>query len=379
MNRKILAITLVCSLFLSGCFNYKDINKILLVTAIGIDIDENKHPIIYTECFIPKRAGGADLASEEQVIFKGKGKTVFEAIRNINLSSSYKLNYTQNKAIIFSERAADYGIDNFIDLLDRDQEFLMRQFMFVCKGDFEKLLRTKLKEEAFLGIFLPDLVANQALTSKASKLKFDEFLVRRKLGSNVNVINLIKRREDTPDPRISIEGLAVIQDDKLVGQLTTDEGKYFNFFQNTLKSTDIEVTNPEHMDKLVTLEIFKSKSKTNISYDGNTIDLYKTINIRTIFAESQKSIHLSDNEERKKISQYAESNVEEGCKRLYKKYAKMNIDLFNVQNEFQRKYPTAKVNNVLNLLNVNIDANVTIDNSSDTTNFDKHSKPSFSK
>ncbi len=118
-------------------------------------------------------------------IQRNRGGYYFEAIRNINLGSSYKLNYSQNKAIIFSERAAKYGLDNFIDLLDRDQEFLMRQYMFVCADDLLDVLDTKIAEEKFVGVFLSDLILNYQIQSKGSKLRFDEYLVNRRLGNRV--------------------------------------------------------------------------------------------------------------------------------------------------------------------------------------------------
>lgn len=51
MKKIILIMILALIIFLSGCFNYNDINKVIFVTAIGIDIDEKNRPIVYAEVF----------------------------------------------------------------------------------------------------------------------------------------------------------------------------------------------------------------------------------------------------------------------------------------------------------------------------------------
>lgn len=130
---------LVVALLLTGCFNYADINWIVFVTSIGIDIDENNKTILYAEAFTGLRGDGGT-ESEGRIVFRSTGDTIFEAIRNLHLSSSLRLNFTQNKAIIFSEKAAKYGLDNFLDTLIRNEELLVRQFIYVSKMDLEDIV-----------------------------------------------------------------------------------------------------------------------------------------------------------------------------------------------------------------------------------------------
>ncbi len=369
MKKNLLIMILTLTLFLSGCYNYKDINKMIFVTAIGIDIDEKNNPVVYAEAFLTNRTATEDKGTEEKTVFKGTGDTIFEAVRNINLSTSYKLNYTQNKAIIFSERAAKYGLDNFIDILDRDQEFLMRQYMFVCADDLIDVLKTQVAEENFVGIFLSDLILNYQIQSKGSKLRFDEYLVNRGIDNNIDVINFLEKTRHTPNYRLSIKGLAVIQNDKLIGELSPKEAKYYNFFMGTLKVGDIVIPHPRHEEKFITLEVVKNRTRTNVSMEEERININKTINIKVSLGEAQKDVYISNKEERNTLARYAEKEIKKGCRKLYEKYYEKGIDLFNFEKEILTKYSREDLENVLENIDLYIDVNVDIEGSSDTTDF----------
>jgi len=214
---------LILTLFLTGCFNYRDVNRIIFVTALCIDIDEDYNPVLYVEAFSSTRTTGAPSGDETKILFKGTGKTVFEAIRNITNTAAVKLNYTQNKALIFTEKAAEYGLDHFLDVLFRDQEFLVRQFVYITNVDIEELLKIELKEETFIGVFLADLSENKPARTKKASMRIDELYISRKLGSKINGISLIETEKSDLVNRVDINKLAILNEDKLIDILKYDE------------------------------------------------------------------------------------------------------------------------------------------------------------
>ena len=160
---------------MTSCFSYRDINKILFVTALLVDVDDDGMPILYAEAFRGIR-GSSPEGLDERILFKGKGKTMFEAVRDMNAIASYKLNYTQNKAIIFTQKAAEAGVDNFIDFSDRDQELLIRPYIAVFIGDPEKLIKLDIVQEKYIGILLVQIIDNIGSSSRAVTLSFNTFL-----------------------------------------------------------------------------------------------------------------------------------------------------------------------------------------------------------
>ena len=371
MNKYKKILVIICLMMtcttMSGCFSYRDINRLLFVTCIIIDVDSNNNPIIYSEAYKGLR-GGTPQGTDERILFQGQGKTMFEVVRNMNATSSYKLNFTQNKAIIFTQRAAEDGLNNFIDFLDRDQELLIRPYIAIYLGDPEKLIKLNIIQEKYIGFFIMHLVENVGSSSRAVKLSLNDFYNQRNMGDKANIVTIIDIPKDNLEPRLEINGGAVIKDDKMVGIIKTDEGQGFNFLMNNVASGTLEITNPCDINKFVTLEILKSKTNTEISYDGNVIHLKKKIKVKVDFAEAQKSI-IFTKENISKIQEQSEKNIVESCNTLFAKYKGMGMDIFDITEKLYNKYPKVKIPNIIKKTELKVQVEVQIMNTGDTKNF----------
>ncbi len=366
---KRIIMTLVLALLLTGCFNYRDVNRVVFVTSLGLDMDENNNTIIYAEAFSSIRGVGQTSEQEGRVVFKGTGKTVYEAIRKLFSSSSLRLNFTQNKAIIFSEKAAQYGLDNFLDAFIRDQEFLVRQYLYVSKVDLEELMQVKLKEEKYIGIFLSNLSENNPFVTKNPQLRIDEFLISRKLGNKINAINIIEKDTNGLIDRIFIKRLAIFKEDKMINELNYDEMFYYNIAIDNLRTGYIQVPNPDEENKLVDFEILKTKTKNRIDSNEETVHMSKKINMKLSVAYAQNTLHLNNKKDREKLSEYAVEDIRNGCLNLYNKYKDMDIDIFNLKRHIDAKYPHADIDETLDSVNLIIEPNIIIEGSSNITNF----------
>ncbi|MEK6265191.1 MAG: Ger(x)C family spore germination protein [Clostridium sp.] len=368
--KKILVISCIIMncLTMTSCFSYKDVNKILFVTALIVDVDDDGNPIIYVETFKGAR-GTTPEGTDERIIFKGKGKTMFEAVKELNTSSSYKLNYTQNKAIIFTEKAAEFGVDNFINFFDRDQELLIRPYITVYIGDPEKLINLNILQQKYIGFFIAQLVENIGTSSRAVKLSLNEFYAQRNMGDKANVITIIDITKDNLTPKLEVNGGAVIKDDKMVSILQRDEGQGFNFLMNTMVGGSLEITNPCDINEFISLEIKKSKTKTEISYYDNIVHLKKKIKVKVDFAEAQKSIIFTD-DNITKIQEKSEENIVKACNILFAKYKEMGVDIFDITEQFYQKYPNIKNEDIINKTELKVEVDVEIMNIGSVKNFE---------
>ncbi|MCY6355744.1 Ger(x)C family spore germination protein [Clostridium sp. ZS2-4] len=363
-----LVIAIVNCILMTGCFSYKDINKILFVTAVLVDIDNDNKPIVYCEAF--KAKGGDEKGEGDRIIFKGKGKTCFEAVREISLGSSFKLNYTQNKVLIFGSRAAEYGLDNFMDFFDRDQEMLIRPFIGVYDGECEMLLQADLDEEKYLGVYVMELINNVGASSRAIQLSLNQYLNQRLVGDKTSIAPLIKLQSGGMGNKVEIDGGAILKEDKMVGIISKQEGQGFNFLMNSVKSGTLEPKNPEAEDKFVTLEILKSKTKTEIKYEEDKIKLIKNIKVKASVGEVQEKLVINDNT-LKVLEMTSEENIKKACRIIFNQYKDDGIDIFDIEEELHRKYPKVKKNNPIKITELIVNADVEITHSGDTLNFIK--------
>lgn len=362
----IICLTMNC-LIMSSCFSYKDINRILFITALVIDADDNGNPIIYAEAFKGVR-GGTPEGMDERILFEGKGKTMFEAIRSMNATSSYKLNYTQNKALIFTGKAAEFGLDNYIDFLARDQELLIRPYIAIYLGDPVDLMKLEILQEKYIGFYITELIENIGASSRAVKTTLNEYLNQRTMIGKTAVITIIDIPKDTLEVKLGVNGGAVMVDDKMVTSLPREEGLGYNFLLNTISSGTLEITNPLDINKFVTLEMKKTTTKTKISYYDNIVHLTRTIKVKVDFGEAQKSITLTK-ENITKIEEKSEENIVKACNMLFEKYKGMGIDIFDIGEEFYRKYPHEKMEDIINNTVLKVDVEVQIMNTGDTSSF----------
>ncbi|WP_461204290.1 Ger(x)C family spore germination protein [Clostridium sp. DL1XJH146] len=368
MKKALLSIFL-CQFIFTSCFSYKDINNALYCTCITVDIAEDNNPVVYIETFKPLGGEGSEAQSGTRIVFKGKGKTMFEAIRNITLSASFRINFTQNKVIIFTRKAADYGLENFIDLLDRDQELILRPYICITEDSAETLLTTEYKENKYLGIFIVKLLTNVGNSSRAVELTFNRYMIERLMGSKVVVVPLVEiKKESVGENKIEIIGGAVLKEDKLVSTIKTMGGQGYSFMMDKVKSGTLEPNNPSHRDKYLTLEILNNKTKTDINVDEDKIILIKNIKVETTIGEIQEEMEVDKNTI-SEIQEQTEENIIKACYDIFEEYKEKNIDLFNIKEELHRKYPKEKFEDVISSTELVVNVDVKIRFSNDTLDF----------
>ncbi|SDK89630.1 germination protein, Ger(x)C family [Clostridium cochlearium] len=368
MKKRIISIILCISTLFSGCYSYKDINKVLFVTSFIVDIDDNNEPILYLETFKPYRSNISGSEKGERIIYKGTGKTIHEVIRNIGLSSSFRLDGTQSKSIIFTTKAAEYGIDNFIDFFDRHQESLIRQYIAIYEGDVEKLLETKIKSEEYIGLFLVDLIDNIKVSSRAVELSMNDYLNKRTMGNRTCVMTLIKLDKNQIENLITIDGGAIIKEDKMIGKLPKSQSQSYNFLLDNVKGGTLEISNYEKENKFITLQILKSKTKNKIKKKDNVVELIKEIKVKTTLTGTQSRLNFTE-EELNKIKTKAESNIKKFSEEVFNKYKNQNIDIFGVADIYKRKYPKEDSKNILKNTILKVEVDVKIEGSSNKLDY----------
>ncbi|GIM29462.1 germination protein [Clostridium polyendosporum] len=343
INRFFSLILMIISLTVfSGCFSYEDINRLAFATSIIFDSGEGGDTVIYLDCAKPYRSANESSEKGRRIIYKGKGKTVFEAIRNANLSSSSRISLTQCRAYIFSEKAARDGVERYIDFLDRENSVIKRPDVFVYFGDVENLLKTVEGDEEYLGVYISDLVAKTNTTPRTIDTSLNDYLTLRTSGANVIVIGALEMVKDVKDKRVELRGGAVLSNDKLAAKIDVDEAQSYNFLNDKVRSGTLEINNPQNSDSFITLEIVRSKTKTDLKYDGERIKLHKDLFVRCNIAEAQKRF-LVNEEVLKFLKKNEEENIKKYLGMVFEQYKSKELDVFQIGRMLEIKYPNTVV------------------------------------
>ncbi|MDD7794819.1 Ger(x)C family spore germination protein [Clostridium sp. 'White wine YQ'] len=366
MKKIILIMLMVISLNLNGCYNYRDMNKLLFSSLQIYDIDEKEEEYkVYNECFKALRGEGEKAGLERKVILKGRGRSINDALNDLYISAGYQIAYDVNKILIYTESAARYGLDNFTDFPDRDPKPTLRQFMFIYEGDPENFVNISLDDEKYLGEFLENMMLYQNKASNIIDLRLNNYLNNKLIGSRTNVIPIVERTEKSIKTRIGVNGAAVLVDGKMLDKINNEQVEAYNLLNNKLKSGGLFVGNPEHKEKIVSLNILSSKPKRKVYLEDGRIKANIVIDTRLSVNEAQISLRLSDDNIRKEIKDSAEEKIAKKCNELFNKFKMNGIDILNIERELNMKYPNHNIENPISKTDLEVQVNVRIDGSGD--------------
>lgn len=347
-------------LLLVGCFNYRDINKVSFSTSIIFDTDDFGRAVVYVDCVKPYRSTNDSSDKGKRIIYKGIGKTTLEALRDINLASSYELNYSQNRAYIFTEKAAKEGIKRFTDLINNNQEFQIKPDLFVYFGDVDDLLKITSSDEEYLGLYLEELVHKNNRNPRAMRANINDYLSNTIESNSTFIIGSIEIREDALDKKVEIGGGAVIKDGELVDRIDLRAAMSYNLLMNKANKGTLEISNPQDEKGFITLEILGNNTNSNLKYDKDSIKLIKDIKLRVSIAEIQgKATVDKDFLDYIKISK--EKEIESYLKNSFEKYKKEGIDVFDIGRLLNINYPKESIEDPINITDLDVNVDIIIE------------------
>lgn len=354
-------------LMLAGCYNYRDINNVTFVTSMVFDLDPIGNVVIYMDCIRPYRDNNESSDNGKRILYKGTGKTVLEALRDVNMASSYKINVTQNKAFIFTEKAVKEGIDKFLGIINNDQEFLVKPYIFAYFGDVERLLKVAASDEEYMGLFINDLVKKNKANSRAIIVNINEYMTASEIGANSALIGALELRKDVIDERIELSGGVIMRNNVMQEKIDIMDGLTFNILEDKVKTGTLEIVNPQMEEGFITFEILKNKTKTKIEYNGDRVLLTKDVNMKVTLAESQGRF-IVDKQSLQIIEDTTEVRIKEYLQAFFDKYNKKNIDILGVERMLEIKYPGLVKEDILSILDVDIKVNLDVEGTSNTKN-----------
>ena len=112
MNKKIFLLFIL--FLLTGCYDKKELNDIAIITATEINKLDNEF-VVNVQVINPQSPDKTTNKESPFVMYKGKGKTIHEAYRNIKNESSRFLYPNHMEILIINENIAKEDITQIID------------------------------------------------------------------------------------------------------------------------------------------------------------------------------------------------------------------------------------------------------------------------
>lgn len=357
------------SLLTTGCWNYREVDKFSIV--VGMAIDKGKENQFQMTVEIIQVSGGREAKHTSKTITT-EGKTIFDAARNMIAISGKKLYWAHTKVIILSKEVAREGVTKVIEWYNRDSETRENVHILISEGlSAKEIFEGQEDSTDIRSLSLDEMIENQVNLSKApitDILKFDIESKAKGISPVIPVVTLKKIHEKmTPQ----LTGTAIIKKDKLVGFLNNEETKDLLFIRNEVKGgLLIEQMQEKDIPTVVSLEIFKSKTKVTPIVDGKDIKINLNILTTVAIDEINGTGNFFYDEGLMKLEQSTGNTLEVRIKHLIQKMQfEYDADIFGFGSKLREdKYQAwEKVGNnweeIFKDLKVNVNTKVHIKNS----------------
>lgn len=365
MKKKLISIFTIILFFsqICGCFNYTEINKVTFVTSIIFDIDEYDNVRIFLDCVTPYRNANESSDKGRRVVYEGTGKTTLEAMREINALCSNDINFSQVRAYIFTEDAATKGLDNFVKLIDNNQELSFKTYMFVYSGDTDTLLNVANNDEEYLGLYLDQLVEMNKYNGKIISSNVNDYLSAASAKPKIGIMSSIMIKDDVIDEKIILSGASIFKDNLLIDNLEEKDALNYNLLTSKINEGTFQVTNPNEKDKYITLDILENYNNLEAELKGDEVIVNGEVTVTTSIGEIEGNLNITDsvinnirNEEKEKIKL--------SLNKFFNEYKEKNIDILRVEKLIKEKYPSYNTENILSKSKLSVNVDIEIDGSS---------------
>lgn len=340
MRKIIMILTLIGTLLLTGCWNYRELNEYKIVSGFCIDYDEEKDHFKLTIEVINSKSDEEEAQSE---IFTVTGNTIFQGIRDMIEKVGRKLYWSHAQVVVVSSEIAEKGIISVLDFIYRDSEMRTNMWLLISKADTaeEVFKATTNDTSTIVSYHIDNIIKSQRGIEKYYGIEVWKMIKNLYTEGISPTAPLIGTELQNGVKVPSVGGTAVFLEDKMVGTLTPDETRYLTLIKNKLKG-GILVVKPKYKNKCtqVALEVYGSKTELKASTVNNKIVIGIKSDITVGIGETGYKVNFISSEGREFLKKYTEEYVEnEIMSMINKVQKKYHSDIFGFAAIIERDLP----------------------------------------
>lgn len=358
--------TLLIIFLLTGCYNYKEINQMAIISSIGIDKDETKNEYIVSAQVMNSKE--SEESQDSQItVYSRKGKTIHEALRDLTLKSPRRLYGNHLSKIVLSEEVASEGIQNILDIFNRVTE-VRNEFVITIVKDakasdvLKVLTSTETIPAEYVKLSLKSADTNSGLTYTTKLDEFVSLYLKKGIDPTVPVLKIDKKSKKgktvdnitTTDPisKIVIDSLAVTNEGKFETFLKKDEIIGYNYLRNQIQKMVIPVKCDDNNYASISIQSNKTKSKIKKENNKYTVTFY--INVNAIITEYNCSKDLTKPKTLENLEKRSEKKIKSYIKKAVDKQKNTKGKFLGIERLIYLDYPKYKNEDYNIKYNVNV-------------------------
>lgn len=374
---------LMIILSLTGCWDSVELNRRAIVSGVAIDrgpTEEEKYVLSFQVIVADEISGKNARGTSPVVVYKGSGRSMFEALANASRQTARFLSLGHIRVIIISEKFAREGIKDIMDVLERESETRLTSLIFVSKGQPASEGMTTMT--VFGRIPANDLVEKLQTTSKQFgynyRMEVDDIVRGIQTPGGGPVINGVlvsgdlDQRESNdnlkninPKAIIKVNGLAAFKEDKLKGWLQGEAAIGTVLLKNKISQMPVLISLGEK--GFISFNVYLSQ--VHVHADAKDIE-HPIITIKITqqagLKESPNALDLTDPTVLKSLSVLLEKKIQEQIQEAIATARSLKSDYLGFGEAVERNNPRGwkrvkdRWERIFETCQININTNVVI-------------------
>ncbi len=350
-NLKFLIIMLImlAPIFLTGCWDSKEINTLLIVTGVALDISDEPGKVDITlqigKNQQPVSGGSSQSSSDggnQTIVIKSTSGTIKNAIANINRDHSRVVLLHHNQVLLIGSELAKQGIAPYVDFFIREQQSRLEVPVAIVDGRADEILMAKVEPEGISGVFLEQLfesMSNVSLKARVRVLDLITRLIDGHCSAAIPILSLDDAVNDQQSKEIKVSGFGGFRKDKMVVEFSHDQ-----FFSYIWTLGEVEMCNLDVSDQKgkVNLEISKLESKLSPKLlSDNSVALTIDVQAKMAISELQGFKDMEPKELIDYVIKISEKELKERMEETFALAQQNGTDIYKIGVMINQRNPKA--------------------------------------
>lgn len=315
-------------IFSTGCFNYVEINDLVLISGIGIDYQDNKYFVSAETLYQNKE--NSDSNFEWGQINEVSGNSLSEAFSNLSTKLDKSPYYAHLKIVIISEEIANNHLNDLFDFFLRNND--IRNIFSLIVSDKvtpKEILSKSNNYSPVVSEKIKELLENNEYKNHIVKNQYFKDIASNYLTKNKDIsLTVIGLENNNPE----INKMLLYHDDKNVGYLDNEMSSTLSKLTNT--NPNVLVKYECEKDKYITVNIYKSKTKYYIN--KNQLNILSSTSGEVI--ENNCNINLENKTQYKDITNKLDYKITKDYEKLLNYLKSINSDVLGINKMYYNKY-----------------------------------------
>lgn len=337
MKKVILLIflTFICT----GCYNYKELNELGIVSAMGISKDGDLYNLdIQLLNVLDSEKSG--LNKSPITVISGQGETIFEAARSMNKKTSKVFFLADVDYVFLDQSVLNDGLDEIMDFLVRDTR-LSLNFLVVTSTEnksldilssishfdtnsannlYDAVMNSEIRYGGINSLHVRELINNYY--AKGKYTIFPNVYIKDTSKSSEND----SLEDSKSESYVEVKNMVFFKDKEAI-ELTDEETKGVNFLRNKIKNATLTI---ECDGGYFTIETLESKMKLKSKLNIDQLNVNGNVGAEIVYYGCKDN--LDNVGVLKSISKKAEKEIESYITKAFNKSKKYNYDFLGLGN-----------------------------------------------